>query len=291
MDNSYVEDKITQARNNICVAHKLSALSDKYVKLTNNTWNTDTPPTVLTPSVADILEIHEMDSLLTSRYEKYAHISINNKQLFEFIISDNDICKALSWCRCVLAEDTINKEYAHEHWHVLIKYKYGVRAWKNSKSISNYMDQHLKHLRTTSQHKLFFTIKQCTCSSPLNGIIHYIGCSTGQMGKHIHLDRHNSWHHDRHSVRMGDTVTSKCMMLMKGPIETTYQLRVHSGNECPCNSGYKAKIAKHQRVKKLRKMNGHLAKNKEGPQPDPIKLQKIVTSVANSLVSLEYNDL
>jgi alpha-L-arabinofuranosidase len=265
-------------------------LKEKYGPLTKNEWHEDVPCTEITPSVACISEIHPNDTELTTRYQKYAHISINNKALFEWILATNPICEALTWCRCVLAENIVHKDFAHEHFHVLIKYKFENKKWKNSKTLSNYIYRNMRYLQqATKATKIFKTLRTCNCSSELNGVIHYMGCSTGQRGKHIHLDRHSSWFHDRGTVRLNaDTTTSTCMMLMKNSIYSTYNLPVHEGKDCECSIKFGQFKKKDQRVKKLRRLHGWLPKNKQGPQPSPKVLQKAVTSFANTLVAEDY---
>jgi hypothetical protein len=287
--------KIEEARNNaLKVVKGFMKLKEEYAIQTNNEWLKDVPPTELVPSVADIQEVHPEDHRLKNRFNKYAHLVINSKQLFEWLIVENPICKALSWCRCQLAKDIEDGNFAHEHWHMLVKYHFGKGYWKNSEALTSILKRQLKHFKLTTNKKLFKAVKTCNCSSPLNGIIHYIGDSTGQNGKHIHLDRHSSWHHDRGTVRIdADTVTSTCMKLMKGEIRSTYNLDVHDTAEsgCDCNTKFRARMTKGRRIKRLRTMNGFLPKNKEGPQPNAKVLREEVKKHVNSLVSVEYSAL
>lgn len=242
-------------------------------------WDIEELPTDLTPSIEDIIKDHEHDKILKSKYNKFVHIVANTEEYCKFLTNDNQFGKALSWCRCLLMKE--DKGFTHEHWHILFRfnfnYKYSV--WFNSRSLSNYSTRFTK----PDEIKLLFkTIRVCQCSSELNGIIHYMGCATGQQNKHLHLDRNSSWLHKRSTVELN---MSYCQLVMKD-IEKAYNLEYHCHTdvkcECKCVKDYNYKITRDQIIKQTRRENGILYRNhtkiEHGPQPNPIKITALINS-------------
>lgn len=249
-------------------------------------WNKEEQPFELIPSIEDIIMDHEKDYELISKYNKFVHIVAWTEDMFEFLKNENQFGKSLTWCRCLLV--TENRKFAHEHWHILFRfnYNYKYKVWYNSKSIT----QAFRKLpKPEGILQLFKTLTVCECSSSLNGIIHYIGCATGQRNKHLHLDRHSSWLHLRQTLDepepISNIVYSECQKIMF-KIEETYGLKYHNhrnnDEDCICVIELRQKLERDQLIRSTRREYGCLYKNKErkhpeeGPDPDPKVISYII---------------
>jgi hypothetical protein len=172
--------------------------------------------------------------LYNIQYEKgkYFHLMPHTLQVYEQFKQYGEY---LQECKCRSNE----KGFPHEHWHVL---------FQMNKKHGNYVKPSAIHMRLsrlgiTVNNKRGYMLKEIKCESHLNGVIHYIGCSSGQATKknkfnrHEHYDRMSHFVHERRQFNAQEPNNFSCVKLMRVDIRIKYDLRLHDNfymSDCKC---------------------------------------------------------